>query len=100
MAACCCNSAPKVGADVELVRAQPLLVVHVVEGRDLVHRDSLADIHVALESVDRAGAEDDLEGLLEKLEDAVKRARTGGVFGSGAKGHAKALKALREAQGL
>lgn len=63
-------------------------------------RDSLADIHVALESVDRAGAEDDLEGLLEKLEDAVKRARTGGVFGSGAKGHAKALKALREAQGL
>jgi hypothetical protein len=61
-------------------------------------RKHLDSIRVAMEAVEKAGPEDELEGLLKKLEDAVKEARTGGLIGSGAKGHARALKKLAEAQ--
>ena len=54
---------------------------------------------MAFDAVLRAGPEDDLSGLLEALEDKVHAARTGGVLGSGANGHKRALAALRELQG-
>jgi len=41
--------------------------------------------------VEEAGPEDDLYDLLGNLEDAVKEVRTGGLVGSGATGHKRAL---------
>ena len=41
--------------------------------------------------MEAAGPEDDLSGLLEDLEDAVKEVRTGGMVGAGANGHRRAL---------
>ena len=58
--------------------------------------ESLGDLYVAVEALKSAGLHDDIVGLLSKIEDAAKKARTGGVIGSGAKSHDKALKQLRE----
>ena len=55
-------------------------------------RRHLEDIHKSLDELEKAGPEDDLEGLLDKLEDAVKKARTGGLLGHGANGHTRARK--------
>jgi hypothetical protein len=54
-------------------------------------RRHLDNIRRALDDVEKAGPEDDLHGLLKKLEDEVKEARDGGVVGSGANGHRRAL---------
>jgi hypothetical protein len=59
-------------------------------------RRHLQKVHAALDRVDAAGPEDDLYALLKDLEDAVKEVRTGGIVGSGAKGHRKALEDYRE----
>jgi hypothetical protein len=59
-------------------------------------RRHLQKVHSALDRVDAAGPEDDLYALLKDLEDAVKEVRTGGIVGSGAKGHRKALEDYRE----
>jgi hypothetical protein len=53
-------------------------------------RRRLQKIHEALDKVEKAGPEDDLEHLLEELEDEVKAVRTGGLLGHGAKGHKRA----------
>jgi len=58
--------------------------------------ESLGDLYVAVEALKSAGLQDDIVDLLSNIEDAAKKARTGGVLGSGAKAHAKALKHLRE----
>jgi hypothetical protein len=62
-------------------------------------RKSLEDIHDKLADVERLGPEDDLDGGLEELEDAVKKARTGGLLHGGAKGHRKALEKYRALRG-
>lgn len=54
-------------------------------------RAGLADVEQAFESVMKAGPEDNLSDLLEQLEGAVHKARTGGIVGSGAHGHKRAL---------
>ena len=59
-------------------------------------RRHLDRIHAALDRVDAAGPEDDLYELLNDLEDVVKEVRTGGVVGSGAKGHRRALENYRQ----
>jgi hypothetical protein len=59
-------------------------------------RRHLQKIHEALDKVEKAGPEDDLHGLLKTLEDTVKEVRDGGVVGSGANGHRRALKEYRE----
>ena len=61
-------------------------------------RRHLDKIHSAVDRLDAAGPEDDLYDLLKDLEDVVKEVRTGGVVGSGAKGHRKALENYRERQ--
>ena len=53
-------------------------------------REDLGDVFVAFETLKNAGPEDDLYGALEKLEDAVKDVRTGGLLSRGAKKHRKA----------
>ena len=58
--------------------------------------ESIADIHVALRAVKDAGPTDDLYDLLDELENRVHKARTGGLTGSGAKGHRKALADYRK----
>lgn len=58
-------------------------------------RRHLDKIHEALDKVETAGPEDDLYDLLGNLEDAVKEVRTGGMVGSGAKGHRRALDEYR-----
>jgi hypothetical protein len=55
-------------------------------------RRKLDKIHAALDKVEAAGPEDDLHGLLAELESRVKEVRDGGVVGSGANGHRRALK--------
>jgi hypothetical protein len=55
-------------------------------------RRHLDKIHAALDKVEAAGPEDDLHGLLADLESTVKEARDGGLVGSGANGHRRALK--------
>jgi hypothetical protein len=62
-------------------------------------RKHLSKIHEALDKVENAGPEDDVAGLLKKLEDEVKEVRTGGLVGSGAHGHEKARKNYLEAKG-
>ena len=59
-------------------------------------RRRLDVIHDALNKVERAGPEEDLYDLLGHLEDAVKEVRTGGLVGSGAKGHKRALDEYRQ----
>ena len=59
-------------------------------------RRHLDKIHDALNRVERAGPEDDLYGLLGDLEDVVKEVRTGGLIGSGANGHRRALEDYRK----
>jgi hypothetical protein len=55
-------------------------------------RRHLQKIHDALDKVEKAGPEDDLHGLLDELEKTVKEVRDGGLVGSGANGHRRALK--------
>jgi len=59
-------------------------------------RRHLQKIHDSLDKVEKAGPEDDLHGLLADLEKTVKEARDGGLVGSGANGHRRALKKYRE----
>ncbi len=59
-------------------------------------RRHLDKVHAALDRVDAAGPEDDLYDLLKDLEDVVKEVRNGGVVGSGAKGHKRALANYRD----
>ena len=58
--------------------------------------ESIAEVHVAFHEVKNAGPDDDIHGLLDTLEKSVHKARTGGVLGSGAKGHRKALAEYHE----
>jgi hypothetical protein len=60
-----------------------------------VHR-KLDKIHEALTKLDEAGPEDDLHDMLDDLEKVVKEIRDGGVMGSGANGHRRALKEYRK----
>lgn len=55
-------------------------------------KESLGDMYVAIEALRSAGPLDDVSELLNSIEDAAKKARTGGVIGSGAKSHGRALK--------
>ena len=59
-------------------------------------RRHLDRIHAAMDRVDAGGPEDDMYELLKDLEDVVKEVRTGGVVGTGARGHKKALENYRE----
>jgi hypothetical protein len=59
-------------------------------------RRHLAKIHDSLDKVEKAGPEDDLHDLLKDLEKTVKEARDGGIIGSGANGHRRALKEYKE----
>lgn len=59
-------------------------------------RRHLDKIHRALDELEKAGPEDDLHDLLEKLEDQVKEVRTGGLMGHGANGHKRARKEYLE----
>jgi len=59
-------------------------------------RRKLDKIRDALDKVEKAGPEDDLHDLLQDLEKTVKEVRDGGVVGSGANGHRRALKQYLE----
>ena len=59
-------------------------------------RRKLSGIREALDRVEAAGPEDDLHGLLADLGSRVKEARDGGLVGSGANGHRRALERYLE----
>lgn len=61
-------------------------------------RKSMEKVRAKLDDVERLGPEDDVFGALDDLEDAVKKARTGGLIGGGAKGHRKALEHYKSLQ--
>lgn len=60
-------------------------------------QESLGEVHVAFDAVRNAGPTDDITGLLDELEKTVKNARTGGMVGSGANSHKRALEKYEEA---
>lgn len=62
-------------------------------------RSNLDEIHRALAKVEAAGPLDCVTDLLEELEDTIKKVRTGGLMGGGAKGHEKARKNYLELKG-
>ena len=62
-------------------------------------RESFGRVLEAVQRVSDAGPFDDVHGLLERLEDTVKDVRTGGIVGSGAKGHREALEKYHEVTG-
>jgi hypothetical protein len=62
-------------------------------------RDNLGKIYEKLERVSQAGPTDDITGLLKDLEDTVGKVRTGGLIGSGSKGHREAREKYLELQG-
>ncbi len=55
-------------------------------------------IHTAFDRVVSAGPEDDVYDRLKELEKVVKEVRDGGVVGSGANGHRRALTEYEEAK--
>jgi hypothetical protein len=60
-------------------------------------RRKFDQIHEAFDRVVSGGPEDDLYDRLEHLEKVVKEVKDGGVVGSGAHGHRRALKDYKEA---
>jgi hypothetical protein len=50
----------------------------------------------AVSQVDQAKPGDDIESLLDKLEETVKKVRTGGIMGSGINGYSRAVKHWQE----
>ena len=62
-------------------------------------RDNIDKIRQKLDLVSAAGPEDDIAALLDELEDTVHQVRTGGLLGSGAKGHKKAREKYFELKG-
>ena len=59
-------------------------------------RRKFDQIHKALDKVEAGGPEDDLHDLLKDLEKVVKEVRDGGVAGSGANGHRRALEEFKK----
>ena len=62
-------------------------------------RKNLDQVRAKLDIVAAAGPEDDISELLDDLEDTVKKVRTGGLLGSGAKAHHKAREKYFELRG-
>lgn len=60
-------------------------------------RRKFDQIHTAFDRVITAGPEDDIHDRLLHLEKVVKEVRDGGVVGSGANGHRRALEEYEEA---
>jgi hypothetical protein len=56
----------------------------------------LAELWLKVDEIKTAGPTDDLYELIEELDKMVTKVRSGGVFGSGAKGHRKALEEWRK----
>lgn len=63
-------------------------------------RKDLDNLRAELDRVSGAGPEDDITEMLKDLEDKVKKVRTGGVLGSGAKGHREARERYFELRGM
>jgi len=62
-------------------------------------RENLGKIYEKLERVSQAGPIDDISELMKELEDTVGKVRTGGLIGSGAKGHREAREKWLKLQG-
>jgi hypothetical protein len=63
-------------------------------------RKDLDMLRAELDRVSAAGPEDDITEMLKDLEDKVKKVRTGGLLGSGAKGHREAREHYFELRGM
>ncbi len=61
--------------------------------------ESLGEVWVAVEAVRNSEPTDNVHDLLKALEDATKEARDGGIIGSGANDHRRALKKFLELTG-
>lgn len=77
--------------EAEIANAQ-----HKVEKEYKDTMESLGDLYLAVEALKSAGVHDSLVDLLEQIEKEAKKARTGGVLGSGANSHARALKSYTD----
>ncbi len=61
--------------------------------------ESLGDVWVRVEAIKASTPTDNVHDLLRELEKAVKDARDGGVVGSGANDHRRALRNYQELVG-
>ena len=83
----------------------PMTTDDAAKAREKVEREfgdlqkNLTSVRSVYHDLTQAGPFDDVYDLLDALESAVKKVRTGGTFGSGAKGHRKALEEYRELTG-
>jgi hypothetical protein len=63
-------------------------------------RKNLDVLRRELDRISAAGPEDDITDMLKDYEDQVKKVRTGGLIGSGAKGHRDARDAYLKLRGI
>jgi hypothetical protein len=61
--------------------------------------ENLGDVWVTVEAVRTSAPTDNLHDLLADVEDAVEKARHGGLLGSGANAHRRALREWQELNG-
>ncbi len=62
-------------------------------------RENLGKIYEELDKISKAGPTDDISDMLKDLEGVVGKVRTGGLIGSGAKGHREAREKYLKLQG-
>jgi hypothetical protein len=63
-------------------------------------RKNIDALREGLDKISAAGPEDDISSLLDDFQDMVKKVRTGGLLGSGAKGHREAREHYFELRGM
>jgi hypothetical protein len=63
-------------------------------------RKQLDGLRSEMDRISAAGPEDDIYELLKDFEDKVKHVRTGGLLGSGSKGHRAAREEYMKIRGL
>ena len=63
-------------------------------------RKNLDKLRTELDRISAAGPEDDITKMLDDYGDMVKKVRTGGLIGSGSKGHRAAREEYMKIRGL
>ena len=63
-------------------------------------RENIDALRKELDHISAAGPEDDISSMLKDYEDKVGKVRTGGLLGSGAKGHREAREKYFKLRGM
>ncbi len=63
-------------------------------------RKNIDELRTEMDTISAAGPEDDISQMLHDFEEMVKKVRTGGLIGSGAKGHRDAREDYLKLRGV